>query len=105
LQWRANGFAVVLMLASVLTVDYSAIGVALVVGAWLWFKRRDALGASVLALAVWALCAVNGNAWALVGVACVALAGLWRAEWPRVPWLFWIGYPAHLAVLAAIQWQ
>lgn len=45
---------------------------------------------------------VNGNAWALAALPLVALATQLRLRMPRLRWVFYAAYPAHLAVLWAV---
>lgn len=45
---------------------------------------------------------VNGNAWALAALPLVALATQLRLRIPRLRWVFYAAYPAHLAVLWAV---
>lgn len=76
---------------------WPAIGIVLAVCSY-------ARAPSASALAIGACCTIllgliNGNAWALAGLALVALATQVRLRLPRLPRFFYIAYPAHLALL------
>lgn len=79
-------------------------GVALGVGLWLWFTGRcsQAVSICIVAASFTALCAINGNAWALVSIPIAAIASAIR-DLPRVPMLFYVFYPAHLAAMGLLS--
>lgn len=92
--------AVAIVLACGVLVEYFFIGIGLTVAAWYFFERGTFYGGVVLSLAIAWLCVLNGNVYALLGVALVASAGWWHVRVPRIRWAFWVAYPAHLVVLA-----
>ena len=75
-------------------------GIALCLGAWLYFKQPT-WGALALWVAGTAgLTVINGNGWACASfVVLVGMAAFIRIEIPRVSRFFYVYYPAHLAVL------
>lgn len=94
---------IVLALALSMTVDYLAFGVVPVVFMAYAFQRgRFAAALSIMAFAV-ALTPINGNLWALLALPLILLASEVRGDAPRLRWLFWAGYPVHLALLAIVR--
>lgn len=73
------------------------------VTAWLYCRRASwgALGAMVLACA--ALAWVNGTSWALAAFPTILAARRLEICLPRLRWVFYAYYPAHLAALWAIR--
>ncbi len=91
-------------------VEFDLPGVLLIAGLYLWLRHGRAdlavLAAVLLALTGW-LNAVFGGLQAFAGtVAVVPLAALVRMlplPVPRVQWLFYAAYPAHLAVIGVMR--
>lgn len=78
-------------------------GLGLAVALWHYF-RRPSWGAAAAALACWLLLyLVNLNFWALLAIPILLSARHWRLKVPRIRWAFYVYYPAHIAVLWAIQ--
>lgn len=99
-SWYIAAAAVVV--AASWTVDYGAWGVVAVVGVWYAVQARLPL----VVAASWAAIAVvpvNGSLWSLAAVPLVFLALQFRGDAPRLPWLFWAGYPLHLVLIAALR--
>jgi hypothetical protein len=99
-------FAVFCFLIGGLLVEYLWFGIALVVAAWWYFKQPTALRLASLVL-VWAgLVIVNGSHSALLAIPLVGLLSRARVNLPRSRWVFYLYYPAHLAliVLVASGW-
>lgn len=103
---RGNALAGIAM-ASVagLFVDYAWYGIAGVVVTAAAFRTqtewREVLAIFGFSLA---LTAINGHTFALLAVPLIYLvAKLGQGDAPRLKRLFWIGYPVHLVVLAAIK--
>ena len=79
-------------------VDYRWAGVGLIVLCWIAFRHR-----------VWwlplpglaAVCAINGNGWALLAVPLAGVMARWPVPIPRARWWFYVYYVGHLGVLAA----
>lgn len=88
LVWFVAGFAV----------DYLWFGIAAVVAVW-WLASRSLAGTfTVPALLV---IPVNLSPWSLAVLPLGWLAGrLPAGDAPRLKWLFYVGYPAHLVALA-----
>lgn len=104
LLWEKNQvlFAAAVLVLSGLFVDYSWPGVALVIGAY-WFTRSPAVFPAAIALAsLLGLQWINGTQYALWAVPVLLLARLGDWRIPRSPRAFYVIYPAHLAVIAAI---
>lgn len=93
-------FAVFLLGGSL--VEYWWPGVGLVVATWATVRYRSRWAVLALCAALAGLCALNGNAWALLSLP--ALSGLAALDLrvPRARWAFWVAYPAHLAALAVL---
>lgn len=95
--------AIAVLAITSLFVDYFVAGVLLVASSSLYVWTRGPAALAGMAIAIAALCLVNGNAWALAGVALV-----WSARWwpsidvPRWRWAFLVLYPAHLVALGAM---
>jgi hypothetical protein len=51
------------------------------------------------------LTVVNGNAWGLLAIPIVLLAGRVRLPLPRRTWVFYAFYPAHLLLLLIVRLQ
>ena len=105
LRWWDEGKtarALGLLLAAMVLVDYMAVGVLLVASTAMYVRRPGlgpllAVGGSLIGL-----CAINGNAWALVSVAGLLVASRWDVAVPRFRWAFWIAYPAHFTILGVL---
>lgn len=93
-----------------LYVEYGLIGISLVAAIFLWrFKpRRDtAVLAAIMLLALTYFNASFGGIYGLVGT-LAALPLAWAVTYvpvvmPRMPWLFYAIYPAHLALIGALK--
>lgn len=94
--------AVALFFGAGLFVDYSFPGIALVMSASLFFRVPNAGTALGLVLCVAGLAWINGNYWALASLPLILLAMQFRWNIKRHPRAFYILYPAHLALLAAL---
>lgn len=102
LRGRRPTFAALVALGAGLLVDYNWFGIAAVVGAWA--VLRGGYGLPMAALVVVALtCAVNLSPWPLLLLPMLAIALRLPGDSPRLKWLFYAVYPAHLAVLAVIH--
>ena len=95
--------AVLLFVLGGLLVEYWWPGVALVVATYGWTKYRHQSGWWAAMLSLGALCVLNGNLWALLMLPVAEIVrGFTWANVPRSRWAFYLFYPLHLAVLAAI---
>src|SRR5450755_1581209 len=78
-------------------------GILLCVTAWS-YARKPTWSALAIGLAsVFLLRFINGNDWALAALVVVAAASFWHWPVPRLRYLFYAFYPAHLAVLWLLQ--
>ena len=71
-------------------------------GAWAFLKRPTAWRLALLAMATGSLAVINGNF-----AAVIALLLIWGATrvdipMPRLRWVFYAFYPAHLTALALL---
>lgn len=110
-QRGRTGWAVLVLLAGGLFVDYQWIGVTLVLVAALGFSVIVRRGDGsiwragrwylVTVLVLLFLCWFNGNAWALLAIPVLPLA-FFNWPVPRTRWVFYVYYVAHLALFAAL---
>jgi hypothetical protein len=84
-------------------VEFWWFGVALAVAAHAYLRKPSFGRLSVVIGVTTALALVNGNFWALGGLAIVAASTRVRLDVPRVRWFFYAYYPAHLAALWAVH--
>ncbi len=93
-----------LFLGGGLLVEFSWPGLLLIVSCWACFARPGAaayLGAfASLAL----LFLINGNPYALLAAPVAWIVARLDPELPRHRWVFYVFYPAHLAVLVALRY-
>lgn len=97
--WLAAAATVV---AAGWSVDYGALGVLAVLGAWMATR----LGLPLVVAVVWVsvvVVPVNGSLWSLLAIPLVAAAAQVHGDAPRFSWLFWAGYPGHLVLLAILR--
>ena len=80
-------------------------GIALCVAAWSYARAPSwpALVMGLVSLA--ALRVVNGNDWALLAIPLIVAAAFWTRPVPRIRYVFYALYPAHLAALWWLQRQ
>ena len=84
-------------------VEFLWAGLGLTIALWHCF-RRPGWGAAAAVLFFWlALFFINGNFWALLAIPILLSTRHWHVQVPRIRWAFYIYYPAHIAVLWAIQ--
>ena len=101
-RWRA-GAALVLAFGAGALVEYWWFGLAFFMAAW-WYCRRPQWGRSiVLAASCAGLAAVNGSHWALLALPLLGVAQRYAAPLARLPHLFYVYYPLHLAVLLILR--
>lgn len=101
----ARGLAVagVALIVGGLLGEYFYPGVAMVVTAWVFCREPNARHLAAWVLAVASLWLLNYNFWALTAVPTLLLATQVTLNMPRVRWIFYAFYPAHLAVLWALR--
>lgn len=84
-------------------VDYSLYGVSLIVMAWLFFRYSSTLSLVLTCILAFSLFYVNGNHWGLIALPIFGLSYFIDVKIPRTSQLvYYIYYPAHLAVIAAL---
>jgi hypothetical protein len=91
-------------------VEFDLPGVVLILGFYLWLRHRRldlaVFAAILLALTGWLNAVFGGQAAFLGTLALVPLAALVRflpLPVPRVQWVFYVFYPAHLAVIGVLR--
>lgn len=82
-------------------VDYGWFGLLAVLLPYLAFRAGVAQFLAVV-VACLLLYPVNGSLWALAAVPLIVVASYVDGGAPRWKWLFYVAYPAHLAVLALL---
>ena len=96
--------AVVVFLAAGALVEYWWLGLAVAVSAHTFFRRPTFVRFACVIAAVGALALINRNHWALLSLAVVGASSFWNLlQVPRLKGAFYAYYPAHLALLWAVQ--
>ena len=86
-------------------VEYLWMGVLCCLGAWLFCRQASPSRLTLWFLGTLSLTVVNGNAWGLLAIPIVLLAGRVRLPLPRRTWVFYAFYPAHLLLLLIVRLQ
>ncbi len=78
---------------------------AIAFGAFAWWYLKDGSPWAVLGaiLSCLALTVINGNYWALAALPIIFGAAQVNINIPRLRWVFYLYYPAHLVVIALIR--
>jgi hypothetical protein len=84
-------------------VEYLWMGVLCCFGAWLFCREASRSRLLLWFLGTLSLAVVNGNAWALVAVPIVLVAGRTCFRLPRLTWVFYAFYPVHLLILLGVR--
>lgn len=84
-------------------VEFHWAGLGLTIALWHYFRRPGWATASAVLFFWLSLFFINGNVWALLALPILLSARYWSLPVPRIRWAFYIYYPAHIAVLWAIQ--
>jgi TraX protein len=95
--------AVTLFLFGGAVVEYLWMGVLSCLGAWLFCRDASTSRLLLWFLGTLSLTVVNGNAWALVAIPMVFMAGRIALRIPRLTWVFYAFYPAHLLLLLGVR--
>lgn len=90
--------AIFIFLIAGLFVEYSWIGLLFCVSSYFFCRTHSVRGMMGVLFAYWLLDLLNGNNWALVSIIIIALATQINLSIPRIPYLFYIYYPAHLTL-------
>lgn len=99
----ARAAAAVVFAAAGAVVDYLWFGLALYVASWLVCRQRSPARLLLWMAAGIALSWVNRNGWALLSLALILALQNVELKVPRIRYAFYLYYPAHLAVLLAID--
>lgn len=78
-----------------------ALGICL--SAWWYCKSPNKLALILFVASIASLYLVNKNSWALAALPLIFLAPLVDLKIPRIRYLFYVYYPAHLAVLLGFK--
>jgi TraX protein len=100
---KSYALAIVLFLAGGALVEYLWMGVLCCLGAWLFCREATPSRLLLWCLGTLSLTAVNGNAWALLAIPIVLIAGRISFQLPRLTWAFYTFYPAHLLILLGVR--
>lgn len=95
--------AVMLFVLGGALVEFWWFALAFVVSAWWYFKTANKVAVAVCAVALAALFVVNKNFWALAAIPLMLAAPLVDLNMPRLRHVFYVLYPAHLAVLLVLS--
>jgi len=95
--------AIVLFLVGGLFVEFWWPALACIVAAWLYCRRATWLRFVGWIAATGSLYLINDNLWALAALPALFLLARVSVTLPRMRWLFYLFYPAHLAVLWVIR--
>jgi TraX protein len=95
--------AAVLFIVAGAFVEYLWMGVLCCLGAWFLCRRATVSGLLLWFLGTLSLTAVNGNAYALAAIPVVLMTGRLTFRLPRMTWLFYAFYPAHLMLLLGVR--
>jgi TraX protein len=101
---KANAFlACLTLLVGGAFVEFWWPALAIIMGVWS-YARRPSVAALLLGVAgVAALQLINQNAWAWAALPFIAVAIAMPLRVPRLRWVFYVFYPAHLAAIWAIR--
>lgn len=83
-------------------VEYGWWGVLTGITAWWYYKYPDCFRGLCVLLAIALLWVPNGNLWAVMSLPLLAVAPYANVKIPRLRWVFYAYYPAHLAILWGI---
>jgi hypothetical protein len=95
--------AIVLFIVGGALVEYLWMGVLCCLGAWLFCRDASRSRLLLWFLGTLSLAVINGNAWALVAIPIVLVAGRLSFRLPRLTWAFYTFYPAHLLILLGVR--
>ena len=84
-------------------VEYLWMGVLCCLGAWLFCREASLSRFLLWFLGTLSLTVVNSNAFALAAIPIVLMAGRVTFRLPRMKWVFYAFYPAHLLLLLSIR--
>ena len=99
-SWTGLVWALAVFGAGGAIVEFRWWGVSYVVAAYLWCKRRGSADLMLWIAATALLFAVNRNFYALLAIPIVLIASWQDWHLPRLRWLFYAYYPAHLLAIS-----
>ena len=100
---KCYALAVTLFLFGSAFVEYLWMGVLSCLGAWLFCRDASTSRLLLWFLGMLSLTVVNGNAWAVAAIPMVLMAGRIALRLPRLTWVFYSFYPAHLLLLLGVR--
>ena len=95
--------AVALFMVGGAVVEYLWFGLIACLGAWMFCRKASSERLLLWFLGTLSLSVVNGNAWALLAIPLAWVASRVTLRLPRSKWLFYVFYPAHLAILLGAE--
>ena len=95
--------AIFLFVVGGLFVEFWWFGLAVCYFSWLYCKSPSILHLTLLIIAAALLYLVNRNCWALAALPIIFLATKVNLNIPRCKYIFYVYYPAHLAVILMIK--
>jgi hypothetical protein len=95
--------AIALLIVGGALVEYLWMGVLCCLGAWLFCREASPSRLLLWCLGTLSLTVVNRNAWALVAIPIVLVAGRMSFRLPRLTWAFYAFYPTHLLILLGVR--
>lgn len=94
---------IIVFIAGGIFVEFFWFALAYCLAAW-WYCKSPSIVSGLVWLIVTALLsAVNLNAWALAALPVIFLFSYIKIEMPRLRYIFYAYYPAHLALLLALS--
>ena len=100
---KCYALAAALLILGGAFVEYLWMGVLCCLGAWAFCRDASPRRLMLWFLGTLSLTLVNGNAWALIAIPIVLMAGRVALRLPRRTWLFYAFYPAHLLLLLIVR--
>ena len=101
--WPGTAGAVILFLVGGSSVEYWWPALAFILAAWSYTKRPNATALVVWILATASLYVINQNHWALAALPLIYFSPKIQICTPRLRNVFYVYYPAHLAVILALS--
>lgn len=95
--------AAALLVCGGLLVEFWWPALAVAVATWSYSKRANWPALLLVVAALASLQLINHNAWALAALPVVLLASLVDVRVPKMRWVFYVFYPAHLALIWLIR--
>ena len=100
--WAGSAGAAILFLVGGSSVEFWWPALAFILAAWSYAKRPNATALVIWILATASLYVINRNHWALAVLPLIYFSPKIQVWAPRLRNVFYVYYPAHLAVILAI---